>query len=167
MAYTNAPSIILLNPSWPQTSTADGYAAISSLVGLHLARAEGIINSYITDRYDVTSLYTVTGGPVILKMIAEDITTYFTIRSSYNGDNQSYNEWVDKYNLAIEQLELIKDGDIALTDSNGTPFSERTTERINLVESTTEDYAPFFEEDDPLDWVVDSDKLDSINDDRG
>lgn len=167
MAYTDAATILGLNTWLPQSTTAVGYTNTLALIGNHLTRAEGIVNSYIADRYDITSFYTTTGGPVQLKAISEDLTAYFTMRTLYSGENQNYNEWVDKYNEMMAQLEMIREGKLALTDDTGTPFSERTSERVTLIESTTEDYAPYFDEDDSLDWRVDPDKLDDISDNRG
>jgi len=102
-----------------------------------------------------------------LKTYAEDITMYYTFVSLFSGDNQNDNEWVDRYQVALDGLDDIKNGDCDLFDSTNNLIPERTEDAgDNRVDSNTKNYVPTFGEDDPLDWKVDSSKLDDLSNER-
>ena len=53
-----------------------------------------------------------------------------------------------------------------LIDDSGNIIGEKETSDVDKIESTTQDYQPFFDEDDSVSWAVDDDKLDNIKDNR-
>jgi hypothetical protein len=167
MSYATATTVISLLPILPQTSTSSGYTATTSLVTSHISRADNIINGKIVKRYDISGFDTTGSVPPILISLSEDITSYFTMRSYFSSDNQNENEWVDKFLLAKETLDMLREGDMDLFDTAGSLIPERETDLGDgLVVSSTEEYQSFFDEDEPINWKVDDDKLTSIRDAR-
>jgi len=165
MAYSTGTTILILLPGLPQTTTSSpAYTNTTALIDQHIARADNIINSKIATRYDVSSF--TTSVPPLLKTLSEDITSFFTYRSEFSSDNQNSNEWTDKFNEAKTMLDELRDGDMDLVDSGGNIIDEITTSTIDRIESTTEDYQSFFDEDKSTNWKVDEDKITDIEDNR-
>ncbi len=161
-----ATSLLPMLPNLPQTNTAEGYSATVEAMKLHVTRAENLVNGKVVARYDI-SAWTQTTCPPMLKTFAEDITTYFVMRSIYMGDNQNDNEWTDKFKEALVELDEIRKGDMQVFDSAGSLIVERDSSTTNKIVSSTEDYTPTFGEDTFLKQKVDSDKLNDKADDRG
>jgi hypothetical protein len=164
MAYSTSTTITILLPGLPQTTSSTGHSTTIAVIDQHIARSDNIINSYIAQRYDVSSF--VSSVPPLLKTLSEDLTSYQSYRSFFSSDNQNFNEWTDKYLEAKEMLKELRDGKQDLVDENGNIIQEIVTSAIDRIESTTEDYQPFFDEDEPIDWKVDADKLTNIEDNR-
>lgn len=162
MAYSTDTSILAILPGLPQTTTAARYTNTVSLIGNHISRADNLINSKIAKRYDVP--FTTT--PPIIKTLSEDITSYFTYRSVFSGDNQNDNQWTDKFKDAVEILDQIRDGKMDLIDTSGSLVPERSTTASTIVDSNTRQYAPFFNVDTSTSWEHDPDLLDEVEDDR-
>ena len=164
MSYSTNTTITLILPGLPQTTSAAGHSTTLALVDQHIARADNVINGKIAIRYNVAN-FTSTVPPLV-KTISEDITSYFTYRSLFSSDNQNLNEWTDKYKESIQMLDDIRNGDMDLIDENGNIIGEKETSDVDKIESTTQDYQPFFDEDEPIEWAVDGDKLTNIKDNR-
>ena len=166
MSYSTATSLLLILPGLPQTSTSTGYTSTVAIIEGHISRADNIINGKIAGLYAITTF--ATSVPPLLKTISEDITSYFSYRSFFSGDNQNENEWTDKFKDSMDLLDMVRKGDMVLVDSAGNVVDIRSsTGSGQECESTTEDYTPTFGEDSTLDWDVDSDKLDDLAGDRG
>ena len=167
MSYATTTTIFTLLPGLPATSVAaSGHTETAAIIDEHIVRADNLINGKIAARYDVSGLDTTTSVPPMLKSIAEDISCYFTFRSIYGGDNANINDWIDKYDLALDWLNEIRNGEMELLDSSNDVIPERSTSHDNMVASTHDDYASAFNYDDVLNWKVDDDLIDSIEDDR-
>lgn len=166
MSYTDTyTSILLLLPGLPQTSTDAKFTETVNLINSHRIRADNIINSTIAKRYDVTQ-FTSTSIPPLLKTIAEDITAYMTFISLYSADNQNRNEWIEKYETALDTLKKIRDGELDLVDSSGNIISERKSSTTDWVSSSTEEYTTFFNIDSATNWAFDTDLLNDVSDER-
>ena len=164
MSYSTNTTIIQNYPGFPQSTTSPGYTATLALINLNITRSDNLINSKVAVRYDVSS-WTVTVPPMV-QSLSEDIATYYTMRASFAGDSTAVNEWADRYKEAIAMLDQIRDGDMDLVDSTGNLLDEVSDADPGSVSSTTMDYAPTFGEDDDLSMVIDTDKLDALDDDR-
>jgi len=165
MAYSTGTTILILLPGLPQTTTTSpAYTNTTALISQHIDRADNIINSKIATRYDVSSF--TTSVPPLLKTISEDITSFFTYRSEFSSDNQNFSEWTDKFKEAMALLDELRKGDLDLVDSGGNIIDEVTTSSVDRIESTTQNYQPFFDEDDSINWKVDGDKITDIEDNR-
>ena len=164
MNYATVTSIIELLPILPQTNTVDGYTATAALLSNHISRADAYINGFIARRYDISAF---TGIPPLLQNISEDITSYYIMRSEFTADNQNDNTWIDKFKDALDILKEVKDGNIDLFYNDGSLIPEREKDsNTSFVESNTENYQSFFDEDKSLNWKVDSNKLDELKERR-
>lgn len=165
MAYSTATSILLILPGFPQTSSSEGYSLTVEILNSHITRADARINSIIAERYDVSNFTTTV--PPLLRLLSEDITSYYAMRSEYSGDNQNVNEWIDKYEMAVEQLNEIRDGKASLVDTSGSLIEEREADSdTGYVSSSTEDYTPAFDVDGFLDQKFDDNRISDITDER-
>lgn len=161
-----ATSLLAMLPNLPQTSTTDaGYSTTVEAMKLHVTRAENIVNGKVVGRYDINA-WTQTTCPPMLKALAEDLASYFIMRSVYVGDNQNDNEWTDKFKEALVELDEVRKGDMQLFDSAGSLIAERDSGTTDKVISNTEDYIMTFGEDKPLNWRIDRGKLDALSNDR-
>lgn len=148
-SFTNLLPYLLKGNS---TSDSTGVAILSA----QITRAESIVNSYVSARYSLP--FSVV--PPIIRTLSEDLTSCFTIRGSYVQDGQRENKYDEAFcKQAYAILEGIKKGEIPLTLTDGSLVSTKTTTRIL---SSTENFAPTFNLDDPDNWEVDSDRLDEI-----
>lgn len=166
MAYATSTSILLLLPGLPQTTSTNGYTETVALIDPHITRADNIINGKIAQRYSISGFNTSGSVPPMLKTLSEDIASYFTYRSLYSSDNQNFNEWTDKFKMAVEMLDQIRESELDLVNSTGAIIPDRTTATIDKIISTTEDYQPFFDIDEPTDWKNDEDREDEVKDAR-
>ena len=166
MSYGTNTTILTLLPNLPQSATANGYTRVANLISSHVTRADTLINSYLVERYDISSFDTAGSVPPVLKTYSEDIASYYTLRSLYGGDGQNLNEYIQEYYKALEDLTKIREGEMNLFDTAGSQIPAKLSSTIDVVSSNTEDYTPTFLEDGPLSWATDSDKLDDIEDDR-
>jgi hypothetical protein len=165
MYLSTATTVIPLLPGLPQVAGTAGFTEISALVTSHIRRAEGIVMSKVSRRYDMSG-YTITTAPPLTKTLTEDISSFFTYRSEFSSDNQNFNDWTDKFNDAMTILDEIMNGNFDLVDTAGALIPSRTASADNLIATSTENYTPTFGEDSVTAWAVDTDKLDSLNSSR-
>ena len=157
--YATTTSISELLPWVLKSNTTSADAAGTAQFSRHITRAEGLINGYLAARY----VLPFSAVPPIIRTIAEDISSYFFIRGSYVQDGQRKNEYVDAFKEALGQLKDIRDGKTPLADTSGTLIPQITSSKFL---STTKSYAPTFNDDDPMQWDTDPDKLSEIEGDR-
>ena len=170
--YATTSSIPLLLPFALKTNTTTGDVDGVAVFSKHIDRAESLVNSYLSIRY---SSQVPSGGwglpwglewgnaataiPPVLRTLSEDITCYYFIRSTYVQDGERKNQYADSYKEAVKQLEQIRDGKTPLALTSGALLSHITTGKII---SSTQDYAPTFDEGSPENWTGDSEKDDDI-----
>lgn len=160
MAYCSATAILTILPGLPQTSSSGGYSSTISLINAHIVRSDSHIEAHVSERYSVPFSST----PPLIGTISEDLTAYYSFRSLFTQDNRNKTEYFEELrDSAIEALGMIREGVINLVDSSGSLISERSTTNYD-VNSNTKDYQPFFDEDEPASWKIDSDKKDDIDD---
>lgn len=162
--YATNTTVVLNYPGFPQTTTSAGWTATLSIIDGNISRADNLINAKLAQRYDVSSF--ATSVPPLVKSLSEDISTYYTLRAEFSGDNKNVNEWAEKFKDSIDILNEIRDGTIDLVDSSGNVVDERSTSVESMISSNTKDYAPTFGEDGDLNQSVDSTKLDDLEDAR-
>ena len=164
MSYSTNTTILSYFPQLPQTTTSAGYTQTVAIINSHITRADTLIKGKIASRYDIAGF--TASVPPLLRTISEDIASYFSFRSWFSQDNQNVNEWTDKFKEAESMLDMIRKGDMDLFNTAGALIAERASSNISLVDSNNLDYQPYFDEDGPLEWKVDSEKLDDINEKR-
>ena len=94
--------------------------------------------------------------PAIIKSLAEDIASYYVMRSLYSGKMPSTNEWINRYKEAKDTLEKIAEGTLQI---------EGITLKVGVIQSSTKDYKRTFDERDETNWKTDPDKLEDLADD--
>ena len=163
MAYCSTTAIYTALPKLPNTNTANNYSICADILSLHIRRADGLINGKCARRYSVPF----SPVPPYIRTIAEDIVCYYVMRSFYSQDAQNRSEYLEEFkDKALEDLDAIMNGDIDLVDTSGSAVPVQEDEVVDRVSSNTQDYQPFFDIDDPLDWAFDEDREDAVDDKR-
>ncbi|MHA1866627.1 MAG: phage protein Gp36 family protein [Candidatus Heimdallarchaeaceae archaeon] len=163
MAYSTYTSILNILPGLPQTSTQAGYSETVLVIQSHITRADSIIDSKCARRYAVPFSST----PPLIQTISEDITAYFSYRSFFTQDNQNLSDYFEELKQnALDLLDQIQQGKLDLVDNSGNLIEEKSSEDLDLVDSNTREYQPFFDIDTTTSWNFDSSRLDEVDDAR-
>jgi phage gp36-like protein len=152
MSYCSITAIYSNLPLIPNTATANGFVRATEVINSHIRRTDGIIDGKCARRYSLPF----SPVPPMIRSIAEDIVSWYTLRSFYSKDGQNKSEYLSDFkDEAIVMLNLIMIGDIDLVDTSGSAVPVLTTERTDMISSNTQDAQPFFDIDDPTDWKFD------------
>lgn len=141
----------------------DGLTATASLM---ITQAENEINKMLSKRYDMSSsiFSTSTSVPPMITTLCEWLSLGYLYENTARGSIDGYTR-ADRYiKKAHENIDGILENKYDIVDATGEPIADAGTQFTILSNQT--DYHQTFNEDDPLDWSVDSDKLDDIADDR-
>lgn len=131
-----------------------------------ITHAENEINKWLSKRYDVTVfMATSTAVPPLVTSLAETLSEGYIYQRMSRGGKESDQRGKILINQAIENLKLISDYKLDLTDSTGAVVADMSQTAYRVL-STTSDYENTFNEDDQLNWAVDRNKLDDISDTR-
>lgn len=144
------------------SSLQNGTAAAS----LCITQAEDEIKKQLSKRYDVSSatFQTSTSIPPMLQHIALWLSLGYFFQISSRGGPESMKRGKTFIDQAMANLMQLANREVDLVNSSGSPISELGG--YMAMTSTTKNYSPTFNEDDPLDWAVDSDKLSDIDSER-
>jgi phage gp36-like protein len=153
----------------PTSPTTTGQSLIPGLsstalntatVNKEILKAEGLVNSFIGRRWLPSAVQT---APAIIA-ISEDITTYYLNKRLYTQDGgiNENEDVVAQYNLALNLLEMMRDGTQVIYDSDGNSIGQNNLS--NRIFINTRNYKPTFDEADEHDWRVSTRKLDDISD---
>ena len=162
MAYCSTTAIMIILPSLPNTTSMSGHSQTVQLIEKHVNRADSIINSKCARRYSVPF----DPVPSLIRSCSEEITAWFVYRSEFGQSNRRVSKHEYEYRDAMDWLDSIFNGELSLVDTSGSLVNEMSTTSQSLVDSNNIDYQSFFDEDDVFKWKVDSDKLDSIDENR-
>jgi hypothetical protein len=138
--------------------------ATTALATKLITHAETEVNKYISKRYDVSG-FTSTSMPPLLTSLTETLAEGYMYQRMARGGKDGLAHGKALIDMALANLEKIASRELDLLSSAGTPVSEFASSSYQVLSSTS-DYSPTFNEDSPLDWEVDSDKLDDTEDDR-
>lgn len=164
-SYATTTSISELLPQFLAGNTTTSDTAGVAIFSRHIDRAEGVVNSYCGARYDMSGLRvgtTTTNVPPMVRTLTEDLASYYAMRGSYVQDGNQEQKYLDKFESAMATLKDIRDGDLKLALTSGALLAVRSGRFI----SSTQDYSPVFDLDDPESWAVDKDKLDDMQEAR-
>lgn len=142
------------------------FSGLTALASECIDQAEGETNKYLSQRYDISSatFQTSTSIPVAVQNIAKWYAVGYLYEATARGSKDAYAR-ADRYiKKARQNLMDIIEYKANLIDSSGDEISDNSTQMQIL--SSTDGYSSTFNEDDPLDWAVDSTKLSDISDDR-
>lgn len=140
--------------------------ATTSLATKLITHAENEINKYLSKRYDVSSFNdTSTSVPPIVTSLCETLSEGYMHQRMSRGGKESMARGKELINQCLENLKSIAEYKLDLMDSSGDRINDISTGAF-LIKSTTENYSNTFNEDDPVNWEVDQDKLDDIDSER-
>ena len=129
--------------------------------------AESEVNKYLSNRYDLSGYQTATSFstlPPLIKSLTLKLSQGYMWMYGSRGGKESLARGKSLVKDVLENLKLIADSKLNLLDPDGDPISESAT--LSSVLSNTDGYHSTFDEDDPLSWSVDSNKLKDIASDR-
>lgn len=162
-SYTTEAKITILMPQLP-VAGQPGYTSTSDLVAQAIVDAEAEIDGYLATRYSLP-FSTV---PVQVRAIADALACFYTYLYAYSADNINRNNFADsesaKYDIQLKKLKALANGDMVLTLTTGSSVVQAST--TSLVTSANKSYTPIFDVDTSTSWSVDSDRKDSISNDR-
>lgn len=138
----------------------------SALASKLITHSENEINKWLSKRYDVTVfMATSSAVPPLVTSLAETLSEGYIYQRLSRGGKEADQRGKILIEQVIENLKLISDYKLDLTDSTGAVVADMSQTAYRVL-STTSDYENTFNEDDQLNWAVDQNKLDDISDTR-
>jgi phage gp36-like protein len=139
----------------------------SALATKMITHAENEVDKYLSNRYDTSAspFDTSTTIPPIITSITETLAEGYMHQRMSRGGKDAMARGQTLIEQAIDNLKLISDFKLNITDSSGDIVADMSNTSYRVA-STTEGYSNTFNEDDELNWEVDQDKLDDIEDER-
>lgn len=141
--------------------------ATNNLASKCIDQAETYIKQRLSRRYDVSTLpFTINTTTSMVTNLSEAYAMGLLFKYISRGAKESISRGNEILADAKKAIDMIVNHQSDLLDAtNGsTPVTERTN--LNEVICSTSSYSTTFEEDDPLNWVEDPDKLTDIANDR-
>lgn len=157
--YATTTSIPNLLPQFLKGNSTGSDAGGAAAFSAHIDRAEAVVNSKLTNRFALPF----TTVPPLVRSMAEDIACFYALRAAIAQDGQVDNKQIERFSPAFDTLDQVAAGKMGLALTDGSAVSANSTSRIR---SSTLDYAPTFNLDDPKDWAIDEDRLSDIGDAR-
>ena len=151
--YTTVSNMMIMMPNVMSRTSADS-AQLAHFVDM----AEGTVDAYLARRYALPLSET----PKLIETLSTQMAIYeFLSKRVFAGEVAAESFWVQSYKEAQRMLKDISNGQMELTTSAGTVFTD-----ASVVWSSQEDYLQTHTEDTPLNQQVDPDKIDDIRGDR-
>lgn len=153
-------------------TTMIGYtfdSVTTALASKCITDAQNEVRKYLGRRYSLTDTNlalttTSTVPPMVTTWTEQWAEGLMYIRQS-RGGKESLTRGKEMLAMVQDNLERIADGSSDLIATNGSIVAEKSSSNKRVLSSTST-YTPTFAEDDPLNWIVDKDKLDDIEDSR-
>lgn len=138
--------------------------ATTSLCSMCITWAEGFIRGKLARRYDVSAspFNTSTSIPTQITSITEKMAMGYYFKNSSRGSKESISRGEALLKEGRDEIMGFVNGECDLVDNSYAVVSDR---RSGIYESFSS-YHTTFDEDDPVDWSVDTDKLSDISDGR-
>jgi len=145
-------------------------AATNSLAGLCITQAETEIRKHLSRRYAMGTgtafaLTTTAATPPMVTTICEWYSSGLLYTYQSRGGKESLTRGKELRKMATDNLESIADYEQELNDTSGANIIDKPKTSFRVLSNTT-NFTETFLEDDPLNWVVDRDKLSDISDSR-
>ena len=125
----------------------------------HASMAETLINAKIARKYSIP----ISGHVPLLETLATDLAIYNVLTSRITIKND--HPWFRRFKDSLTILNQIADGEISLITSSGEVLSGR--DDVSEIWSNKKNNIPTFWEGAKEDQIMDSDKIDDGNDERG
>lgn len=130
-----------------------------------ITHSENEINKYLSKRYDIGSFNTSTSVPPLVTSLCETLVEGYMYQRMSRGSKESMARGKELIGQAIDNLKLIADYKLDLLNSTGSVVTDLSNTAYK-IQSSSVNYYNTFNEDDPLNWKVDPDKLDDIDSER-
>lgn len=142
------------------------FANITATASQMITQAENEVDKMLSGRYDMSSgiFQTASSVPPMVTTLTEWLSLGYLYEVTARGSKDSYARADRFINKATKNMEKILDYEVNLVDSSGDLIPGDSTDLQIL--GGQEDYHRTFNEDDPLNWSPDSDKIDDIADER-
>ena len=139
-------------------------AATTSLASMCITHAESHIRTSLARRYNFANspFNTSTSIPTSLTSITEQLAMGYYFKNSSRGSKESISRGEALIREAKDLIKEIANFGADLLDNSYAVIASSQAQ----VTSSTSDYTATMDEDDPLDWQPDQDKLDDIETDR-
>jgi len=161
---------IYINTATSLTSTMRGVdfntAAIAS-INKYIEWSEAEINKYLSKRYDLSSntFQTTTSVPPLVRSWCERLVPSYYYQFGTRGGKEQRSLAREMRKDVIDNLMMVRDYKMDLVNTAGSVITDFSNTAYRCL-SNTDDYTPTFNEDDPLNWEIDPDKLDDIASER-
>jgi len=129
-----------------------------------IAWAEREIDKKLSRRYDVSDFRTTV--PPLVTSICEMYSLGLLYQLVSRGGKEMLAQGKALIDSAKADLAEIADGKGDICNTAGSIIPDLLDDGGGAIRSNTSDYTPTFAEDNPLNWRIDSDKLDDIKSDR-
>lgn len=140
------------------------FTGLDTLASDCITDAENEINKRLSVKYDVSGWTTFALTPPAVQTLCKWLALGYLHEATARGSKEAYAR-ADRYiKKAMDNINDILEGDAALVDSSGAVIDEDSDD--NPVYCNTTNYSPTFNEDSPVNWGPDQDKLDDIDDER-
>lgn len=140
--------------------------ATTNLATKLITHAENEINKWLSKRYDVAAFAaTSTAVPPLVTSLAETLSEGYIYQRMSRGGKDADQRGKILISQVLENLKMISDYKLDLTDEDGNVIQDMSQTAYRVLSSTS-GYSETFNEDDPLDWKIDEDKLDDIASER-
>lgn len=135
--------------------------ATTSLASMCITWAEGFIRTNLARRYDMSAspFNTTTSIPTHITSITEKMAMGHYYKNSSRGSKESISRGEALLTEARNEILSIARYETDLVDTSFTAIANRSSE----IYASTSAYHTTFDEDDPVNWDVDQDKLDDID----
>lgn len=160
LATTTSISDLLPNYLVGNTTASD--TAGVAIFSRHIDRAEGLIMSSISGRYD-GSKFTTTNYPPILRQIAEDISCFYAIRGASTQDSGKENKNLKWFEQAFSTLSMIVEGEMKLAYTDGSLVLSNAGSKFK---SSATGYTQIFNLDTETAWGLSPTQSDDIDEAR-
>lgn len=140
--------------------------ATTLLAEAAIVDAENEIKKKLSQRYDFSAspFLTTTTIPPIIRTICEWLAIGYTYEGGARGGKDTFARADRFIKRSMDKLTLIADG-MAIQDTAGSVIDPKSDGAYEIY-SNADDYSTTFNEDNPLNWAIDSDKLDAIEAER-
>lgn len=137
----------------------------TSLATKLITHSENEVNKWLSKRYDVGAWSTSTSVPPLVTSLTETLAEGYMHQRMSRGGKDAVNRGAGLIKQVLENLKLISEYKLDLVDSNGDIVTDMSNTAYRVL-SNTDTYSSTFNEDDPLNWEIDQDKLDDIESER-
>lgn len=139
--------------------------ATTALVSACIDDAEAEVNKYLSRRYSLASFQTTTAAiPPIMRAITVKLSEGYLWQRNSRGAKESLARGNSLEKGALLNLKDITEYQANLVDTAGALILDDANNSAYRVLCNTSGYEPTFNEGPSLDWGVDQDKIDDIED---